>query len=174
MNYSHLGFQTKLVKGLLLVGVNVISTFVLSGCGTGVTTTPNLPNIVLNGSENRPPIKQSNSAIETFSDAFAELEIEDQSGDGRQIVIEEIRITNRLGFVGILDAEGKLLGYSKVTNQSQPVSVRLETAVSSNSKLFARLYADNGDISFDELTDFPVLDDDGELVIEDFDYWLSK
>lgn len=174
MNRSHLRIQKKPLRGALLVGVSVITTFALSGCGVSVNSAPNLPNIVLNGGVDQQRNESSNIATETFSDAFAELEVEDQSGDGHQILIEEIRITNRLGFVGIFDLKGKLMGYSKVTDKSQPVSVKLETKISSNSKLFARLYADNGDSSFDKTTDLLVIDDDGEMVIEDFDYWLRK
>lgn len=174
MKYRFARIQKKSRRSLPLFVLTLVTTLMVSGCAQTVNSTVNLPNIDLGATESPTPIESPSVATGTFSDAFAELEMEDQSGDGTQVSIEEVRIAFELGFIGVFDLEGNLLGFAKVTDQSQPVAVKLEKAISSSTKLLAKLYADNGDGTFDPSNDLPVLDDDRELVIEDFDYQLSK
>lgn len=174
MNYRFFGIEKKSIKHLLLLTTIIVTSLTLSGCAQTVNSTVDLPNIDLGSTGTPIPSESPTFATGTFSDAFAELEMEDQSGDGTRVSIEEVRIAFQLGFIGVFDLEGNLLGFAKVTDQSQPVSVKLDKAINSSTTLLAKLYADNGDGTFDPSADLPVLDDDREMVIEDFDYRLSN
>ena len=159
---------------MLIVGFILLSSLALAGCAE--TTSPNLdiPPVELRGDWTPTPPASSTIDPGTLNDAFAELELEDQSGDGSRVQVEEIRIGFDIGFIGIFDLEGNLMGYAKVTSQSQPVSVSLDTPVVASMELLGKLYADNGDGKFDPATDPAVLDDDREMVFEAFDYRLSN
>lgn len=174
MKHLFSGIQKKSITYLPLLLVTLITSLTLSSCAQSQNSTMNLPNIDLGSTDSPTTIESPNVTTGSFNDTFAELELEDQYGDGTRIAIEEVRISFELGYVGVFDLEGYLLGFAKVTNQSQPVAINLEKALSSSTKLLAKLYADNGDRTFDPSTDLPVLDDDREIIIEDFDYQLSK
>ena len=103
-------------------------------------------------------------------DARAEIEIDDQTGDGRSVMIEEIRVGREGTFLVIYDGSGLVLGTTEVSPQSQPVTVELAVELETSQELQATLYLDNGDGVFDLNSDRPLLDYEGELIHEDFYY----
>lgn len=103
-------------------------------------------------------------------DARAEIEIDDQVGNGRSVMIEEIRVGREGTFLVIYDGSGLVLGTTEVSPQSQPVTVELAVELERSQELQATLYLDNGDGVFDLNTDLPLLDYEGELIHEDFYY----
>ena len=113
------------------------------------------------------------SAPGTVLDAAAELEVEDQRGDGTNVRVEFARLSSGNGHVAILTRDGQLLGSAPVTAGSQPVTIALEPRVTRSGELHAVLYADDGDGSFDPARDAVVVDGEGEREAEDFDYVLS-
>jgi hypothetical protein len=104
------------------------------------------------------------------SDSFAELEIEDQAGNGQSVELDEVRLSLGLGFLVITNQEGSVLGYATVTPDSQPVSVSLTSKVTSSQELIGLLFLDDGDGEFSSQIDPKILGDEGEPVEEDFDY----
>lgn len=119
------------------------------------------------------PSESESSSIEYSQDRYAEIDIEDQSGDGVMVQIEEIRISRSSSFLVIYDNSGLVLASALVTPQSQPVTIKLEVPITKSQELEAVLYLDDGDGFFDLNRDFPILDDDSELVHEDFDYRVT-
>lgn len=117
----------------------------------------------------------SDSTSESLQDMVidkAELEIEDQSGDGSSVRILEIETTLASGFVVIFDGAGEVLGSAAVSSRAQPVTIELTKKVTQSSELIAGLFADNGNGVFDP-SDLPVYEqeEDGlEKIEEDFDY----
>lgn len=107
-------------------------------------------------------------------DRSAEIEIDDQSGSGSLVQIEEIRVGRSNTFLVIYDSEGLVLASTLVSPQSQPVNVELERPLNKSSRLEAVLYLDDGDGQFEIGDDSPLIDDEGELVHEDFYYTLTK
>ena len=102
----------------------------------------------------------------------SELEIEDQSGDGSRIQIDEIETNLASGLIVIFSQSGEVLGSAKASYSVTPVTIELSTPVTSDSELIAKLYADNGNGVFDygDLQVFESDDDGLEAVEEDFEY----
>ncbi len=111
---------------------------------------------------------------ESVSDAFAELELEDQVGDGTQVKVDEVRLSLGQSFLAISNLSGDLLGYAIATPDSQPVVVQLDVRLMVSQELIGTLYLDNGDGLFSLESDVPIRDDDGEIVSEDFDYSVKQ
>lgn len=107
----------------------------------------------------------------TVTDESAELDVEDQRGDGRSVRIDEVRFASGDGMVGIYDAGLKLLGWAAVTSGVQPVRIDLDRRLGSSQELIAVLHRDDGDGRLD--AGDPVVVEEGEQVSEDFDYLLD-
>ena len=177
----------------------VATSALLSGCSAISPPELDLPVVSLSGtptpsasqSENSPvepgednsangtpkpsvsPSKSSTENEDEVSDGFAELEIEDQSGDGSSVEIEEVRQSLGNAILVIFDSQGRVLGSSPVTVRTQPVAVELNSPISRSQKLFAQLFLDNGNEKYDPDQDTPILDHDGDLARESFEYKLS-
>jgi hypothetical protein len=105
-------------------------------------------------------------------DESADLDVEDQIGDGSQVLLDRVRAGSAAGFVAVYDAGWILLGTTPVTPGVQPVTMVLTQPVASSQELVAVLHRDDGDGAFDSATD-PVVLADAEPVAEDFDYVLG-
>ncbi len=113
----------------------------------------------------------------TVVDESAEVEVDDQAGDGTTVQVEEVRVGSQPGFVVIHDAGRTVLGWAYVPSAVRGVTVTLATPVRASRELVASLFRDDGDRVFDPGVDRLVVetdDDDGEIepVAEDFDYLL--
>ena len=145
----------------------------LAGCGAQAPDQlVEFEQITLGSSEPAPISTPTNQEVSFVVDASAEIEIEDQRGDGRSVEIEEIRVGRDGTFLVIYDRTGLVLTSTPVSPQSQPVNVELEVLVESSQELEAALYLDNGDGEFSLVTDSPLVDDEGEIIHEDFYYEL--
>ena len=113
----------------------------------------------------------------TVVDNSAEVDVEDQTGDGRSAQVEEVRIGAEPGFVVIYDPGQSVLGWTYVPSGVRGVTVELTTPVQASRELVAALFRDDGDKEFDPQVDPLIVeqdDDDNETepVTEDFDYIL--
>ena len=113
----------------------------------------------------------------TVADDTAEVEVEDQTGDGRTVQVEEVRIGAEPGFVVIYDAGRTVLGWTYVPSRVRGVTVELTTPVQASRELVAALFRDDGDRGFDPNVDPQIVeqdhdDNETEPVTEDFDYLL--
>lgn len=114
-----------------------------------------------------------------YTDAAAELEIDDQRGAGHAVRVEQARLSRSDGFVAIFTRGGTLLGSAPVSRAVSPVTVHLDTRVPRSGELIGVLFVDNGDGHFDRSTDPAVNDGDNDLddlldlEDEDFDYVLT-
>jgi hypothetical protein len=117
------------------------------------------------GLTNQPSASTSGgpSAGEASSDAGAELEVEDQRGDGRTVAVQEAKTTSGTGFVAVYRGD-QLLG--SVPVGSGALTVQLDTPVPATGELEAVLFADDGDGQLDAAKD-------SRLEDEDFDYTLQ-
>lgn len=105
----------------------------------------------------------------------AELEIEDQSGDGTSVQIQEVKTSLQTGLLVIFDASGGYLGAAKVSSTVQPVSIELVNPISSSQELIGQLFADNGNGVYDSM-DLEVIEadeDEREIIYEDFEYEMN-
>lgn len=90
-----------------------------------------------------------------------DVELEDQSGDGASVLVEEVQATEA-GWVVVLDSAGTVLGTASVpVGEVRDVTIDLTTPVSATGELSAVLHRDDGDGAFDTATDPAVLEDDG-------------
>ena len=119
------------------------------------------------------PSESESSSDEYAQDRYAEIDIEDQTGDGVMVQIEEIRISGSNSFLVIYNTSGLVLASALVTPQSQPVTIKLQVPITSSQDLEAVLYLDDGDGVFDLNKDFPILDYEQKLVHEDFYYTVN-
>jgi hypothetical protein len=181
-------------------GILLLTSLLVTGCSLTATPEIELPSISLGETSTPSPsptpettpepsksdaaegtskpqahsTKESEEQEDEISDGFAELEIEDQSGSGLSIDIEEVRLSLGKGILVIFDPKGQVLGSAQVTVKTQPVAVQLVSPIRKNQKLVAQLFLDNGNGAFDADLDTPILDHDGDLARESFDYKLSQ
>jgi hypothetical protein len=104
------------------------------------------------------------------TDPRADLDIDDQVGDGFSVVIEAVDTDLPAVHIAIETADGVLLGSDLRTEGLQPVTVRLDQPVPGPMELVGRMLSDDGDGILELGVDRPVIDDEGEQVAEDFDY----
>lgn len=100
----------------------------------------------------------------------ADLEVEDQRGDGRTVAVEEASAASGTGFVAVYTRDDQLLGSAAVTGG--PLTVELDERVPATGQLRAVLFGDDGDGTFSPETD-PRLSANGAPVDEAFDYTLN-
>jgi hypothetical protein len=162
------------VKGLVGAGILII---LLSGCTPDPTKVARFETITLGSPSNVAPTQEptenpdENSPV---SDSFAELDIDNQDGSGFEVQVEEVRLSLGKAFLVISSTQGEVYGYAIVTPDSQPVVIELSKKLAFSQKLIAALYLDNGDEVFSLQSDRPLKDEDGDLVEEDFDYFVDE
>lgn len=147
----------------------------LTACGSGDTTTPVVPVVAPQPAATAPAPAAAAAAAPgalpaAVPDPGATVDADDQSGDGRTVVVREARITAGPGWVVIRiddddDRPGRVLGRAPLApGRTGPVTVTLTEPVpagtSDDDDLTAVLHLDDGDGAFDERTDPAVLDDD--------------
>ncbi|MET1007528.1 MAG: hypothetical protein ABWX96_18400 [Propionibacteriaceae bacterium] len=118
------------------------------------------------------PSTSESAAGATVTDERAEIDIDDQSGNGKTIEIQQVRLTSDSGFVAIYTRDNTLLGTVDVKAGTDSPSVKLDKTVPATGELNAVMFGDDGDGDFDPKTDPRVVEDDGDAVEEDFDYRL--
>lgn len=108
------------------------------------------------------------------TDPRADLDIDDQVGDGQSVVIESVDTDLPAVHIVIETRDGVVLGSDLRTSGLQPVTLRLSQSVPGPTELVGRMFADNGDGILQIGIDQPVIDDEGEQVAEDFDYVFTQ
>ncbi len=113
----------------------------------------------------------------TVVDNTAEVDVEDQVGDGRTVEVDEVRAGAGPGFVVVYDAGRVVLGWAAVPRGARAVAVELDTPVRAGQQLVAALFRDDGDGAFEPRADRLVVEEDddspdGEPLTENFDYVL--
>jgi hypothetical protein len=105
---------------------------------------------------------------------LADLDIDDQVGNGRSVVIEAVDTDLPAVHIVIETRDGLVLGSDMRTAGLQPVTLRLNEPVPEPMELVGRMLADDGDGILELGADRPVIDDEGEQVAEDFDYVFTQ
>lgn len=114
--------------------------------------------------------------VAVVRDGSAEVDVEDQRGDGRSVLVQEVRLSVGPGHVVVVDPRTRqVLGSAPVAaGTTRGVVVDLTTPVPASGELVVLLHADDGDGRFDASTDGVVVDDDdAEAVDEDVEYTLG-
>jgi len=113
----------------------------------------------------------------TFRDDQAELDADSQTGDGRTVDVEEVRLS-RAGFVAVCsdDDDNRLLGLLPIASstQEQAVRVSLDKRLTTTTKLLVMLFADNRDGHFDWATDPRVSGDDDDPTDIEVDHFTYR
>jgi hypothetical protein len=158
-----------------------VAAVALAGCGSGVDAAPDgadLSPVVVDLAGAAPsaaPAAGSSVAVDptSLTDPRADLDIDDQVGDGSSVVIESVDTDLPAVHVVIMGEDGSVLGSVLRTAGLQPVTLRLDRPVPGPTELMGRMLADDGDGILELGVDRPVIDDEGEQVAEDFDYVFS-
>lgn len=106
-------------------------------------------------------------------DSRAEIEIEDQSGDGASVAVEFARVERGAAFLVILNQAGQILGSAPIDPQSQPVTVVLTSPLAKSQELSAQLRWDDGDGVLNLDTDPILVEEHEDDVAEDFWYEVT-
>ena len=141
-----------------------------SGCGSDSESAASAaPGIVLGGSAASsppaPPIQAdaAGTSSEPVIDPLADLDIDDQRGDGTQVIVESLSTSLPGGVtLVILDGKGRTIAEVPVTPGVQPVTVLLDSTLTRSQELQGMLMAPGGGGI--------LVDNEGEAVEEDFDY----
>lgn len=145
----------------------------LTGCASGESATKlqfqqvqltKSAEVLTSAPETRP---------EYILDSRAEIEIEDQSGDGRSVAVEYARVERGAAFLVILNQAGQILGSAPIDPQSQPVTVVLTSTLSKSQELLAQLRWDDGDGVLNMDTDLILVEEHEDDVAEDFWYEVT-
>ena len=173
LSYMGMNIELRTFTSAIAASLLAIS---LTGCSVAQSSDfQNFDSIVLDGNPTPTPTQTIDSAGQAYAtDPYAEVDIEDQSGDGRSVAIDEIKVARGNSFLVIYDLNGFVLAQSLVTPQSQPVTLLLDSPILESQELQATLYLDNGDGLFELDLDLPILGEEGELVHESFDYSVNK
>lgn len=150
----------------------------LSESNDGFIAKPDQPD--KEGDSETAAAEQTDSTESSASDLdyvrdYAELEIDDQMGDGTSVQIREIETSLQAGLIVIFDSTGSYLGEAIVSSTVQPVSIELATPIASSQELVAQLFSDNGNGVFDS-KDLQVIeseDNEIEIIDEDFEYEIN-
>ena len=161
-------------KMMLIASAFFAIALSVSGCSATGPGQANrdLDPIILATPSNPPATSEPEESEDSSRDRWVEIDIDDQSGDGKTVVIESLEVS-RVSFLVIFDREGSVLAAAEVSPQSQPVSITLDKSLSFSQELLARLYKDDGDGVFDINLDMVLVDDENEIAEEDFEYRLQ-
>lgn len=115
--------------------------------------------------------------LPAVDDPIADLEVEDQRGDGTSVLVEEAELSVP-GHVAIYDGNGELIGSTPIEpGETTDFPVQLATPVGQGrNRLLAVLHVDDGDGAFDPTVDAPARerdDDDDDDEIEDDRFTLT-
>ena len=159
-------------KALLIV---LLGAMTLTGCASvPAGDLENFEPITLGDNPAPAPTKTVDPEGQEYAnDPSAEVDIEDQSGNGVSIQIDEIKVGRANAFLVIYDSSGLVITQTLVTPQSQPVNLFFDVPLTASMELQAALYLDNGDGIFQLDLDLPVLGEEGKLVHEDFYYTVT-
>jgi hypothetical protein len=147
-----------------------------SATTTSPSTTPSGPSNPNTSPTQSATIDGAPAVPAPFRDDDAEIEAENQTGDGRTVRITEIQLSRADGFVAVYTADREqLLGsaaVSRSTDDDRPLTVRLDRPLTADAQLLVELHADNGNGRFDPETDPRVAgnDDDNELEVDRLTY----
>lgn len=148
----------------------VVTVVLTAGC-SGASNTSDSAAPATEGIEIPEPSTSSIPAPpNAAADAVADLEVDDQIGNGREVTVTSVLLGRGPAIMVITDRNGNVLGTKKVSPRTQPVTVRLHQPVTVSQELLATLYLDDGDGAFDPQKDTPMVDEESEPVGEDFDY----
>ena len=155
---------------------------VLAGCSSVADVAPKgtdlAPIVVTFPSSGMTPSTSAGSVTgdesSPVTDLLADLDIDDQVGNGRSVVIEAVDTDLPAVHIVIETRDGLVLGSDMRTAGLQPVTLRLNEPVPEPMELVGRMLADDGDGILELGADRPVIDDEGEQVAEDFDYVFTQ
>jgi hypothetical protein len=164
-----------------MVALGVFSPLVLAGCTLapeksldeiysiqlGTTASPAQTQ---QPEESPEPTSSPDKSQEFAKDPEAEIEIDDQVGDGLTLFIHEVEIERGNAFLVVYNDANLVVAEAFVTPQSQPVTISFDVPLTSTQNLQAVLYLDDGDGLFDLGQDLPIIGEYGELVHIDFKY----
>ena len=116
------------------------------------------------------PEASSPTPTNPAADTIADLEVDDQLGDGTEVTVTSLVLGRGPAWLVVSDLGGNVLGVKKVSPRTQPVTVPLQPPVTVSQELIATLHLDDGDGRFDPQRDTRMVDEEAETVSEDFDY----
>lgn len=149
----------------------------LASCATTNSASLTLPTaaITLNGNTVTSPSPSASASgdpskpAKSLSDPEAEIEIDDQSGDGSSLMIDEVEFSLNSVWLVIRSKQGKLFHYELLTYGAKKASIQLMTPLTSGEYLVS-LHSDDGNGKFDITKDRLIRGHEKEMAREDFDY----
>lgn len=180
-------------KTTTLLALAAGTAALVTACSSGTATVPVAP---LAAPQAATPTSSSAAAPAATRPApvsvpGANVDADDQSGDGRTVVVRDVRLPGSPGWVVVRtddDRDGRVLGAAAVApGQDGPVTVTLIEPVpvtGDDDDLTAALHLDDGDGVFDATRDPAVLDDErdddrgddqdaDDVEDDDFDYRVA-
>lgn len=157
---------------LAMCGSLMLSVTACAGGASSHSEATSEPGIVLgSGAEGNTPRATPGDASTvpgvsgaSVVDPRANLDIDDQRGDGTRVVIESLFASLQGVTLVLLDEKGQAVAEVPVTPGIQPVSIGLDPRLNRSQELRGLLMAPNGRGI--------LVDGDGEAVEEDFDYLI--
>lgn len=154
---------------------------VVTGCSSNVSAQLSLPSAPITLKENpssSPSPSKSVSEIpseptKSMSDPSAEIDIDDQSGDGMTLMIDEVEFSLNSVWLVIRSKQGELFHFELLTYGAKKASIQLMTPLTTGEYLVS-LHSDDGDGKFNISKDRMIRGHEKEMAKEDFDYTRSS
>jgi hypothetical protein len=131
-----------------------------------------VPNQNQNGPSLLPtsnPTSSQSPKENSLHDPSAEIEVEEQSGDGSRLMIDEIEFSLERVWLVIRSKSGEIFHSELLTYGAKRASIRLQKPLMTG-KYFVSLHSDDGDNEFNEAFEPIIRGEERELVREDFTY----
>lgn len=152
-----------------------------TSCSSNTSSPLTLPSsaLTLNGkSSSLPSPSESMSEIpsepkKTPSDPEAEIDIDDQAGDGTSLMIDEVEFSLNSVWLVIRSKQGEIFHVELLKYGARKASIQLTTPLTSGEYLVS-LHSDDGDGDFDISKDHMIRGHEREMAREDFDYTRTK
>ena len=133
------------------------SVLTLSGDSSAIPTPSESMNESPSGSKKSP------------TDPEAEVDIDDQAGDGTSLMIDEIEFSLNSVWLVIRSKQGELFHVELLTYGAKKASIQLMTPLKTGEYLVS-LHSDDGDGDFDISKDQLIRGHEREMAREDFEY----
>lgn len=174
MTHTAFNYQGRTMKWIVSI---LFALLLLSSCSSNASTPLALPSAAIKLSGNpssSPSPSESMSEIppnptKSPRDPDAEIDIDDQSGDGTRLMIDEVEFSLNSVWLVIRSKQGKLFHFELLKYGAKKASIQLMTPLATG-EYFVSLHSDDGDGEFDITKDRMIRGNEREMAREDFDY----
>jgi hypothetical protein len=159
---------------------SILALLLVASCSVNAAEPDGIPSEAIsldsNQNPNNPSLSPTSNSTSSQSptvnplyDPSAEIEVEEQSGDGSRLMIDEIEFSLERVWLVIRSKSGELFHAELLSYGAKRASIRLQKPLITGEYLVS-LHSDDGDDEFNEALEPILRGEERELAREDFEY----